>query len=119
MFLVEPASGRQKAYGSVHELGAALRRGELNAQARIFHRATARWLPITVHPEYRRVAAEHERRSALALRMRQWTYLSGDPAQLELPADPTPGAAESAAEQQPLRSWLGSTVRRLRSFAHL
>ena len=116
MFLVEPASGRPKAYGSVHELGAAIRRGELNAQARIFHRATARWLPITVHPEYRRVAAEHERRSAAALQMRQWTYLSGEPAPPELPADP-PRVDGSAAEQQRECSWLGTTVRRLRNIA--
>lgn len=118
MFVVEPGSGRNRAYASARELGAAIRRGELGPHARIYHRSTDRWLPITVHPEYRRVAAEREQRIARELQSRQWTFLAdarreaaaaarevGDEALL-IPGDPQP-------------SWLGSTFRRLRSLAHL
>jgi len=56
MFLVEPASGQRCQYPSAQALGAAIRRGELGPQALIFHKTRNRWLPITVHPEYRKVA---------------------------------------------------------------
>ena len=120
MFVVEPGSGKNKGFATARELGAAIRRGELGPEARIYHRATDRWLPITVHPEYRRAAAEREASSARELQQRQWTFLA-DPAAAQrraaggeegrdgpvlIPGDPSP-------------SWLGSTVRRLRSLAHL
>jgi hypothetical protein len=76
MFVVEPGSGKNKGYSSARELGAAIRRGELGPQARIYHRATDRWLPITVHPEYRKVAAER-RLSAARDAGQAWTFLPG------------------------------------------
>jgi hypothetical protein len=121
MFLVEPAAGRQKIYDSALDLGAAVRRGELGPEARIYHRATDRWLPITMHPEYRKAAADRERHHAMELKARKWTFLSPD-------AEDDGGAVGPAGSQaaespvlipgDPPRSWLGSTMRRLRSLAH-
>lgn len=123
MFVVEPGSGKHKGYATVRELGAAIRRGDLGPQARIYHRATDRWLPITVHPEYRKAAAEREQRTARELQARQWTFLPGtrrEPPmhfQARPAADHGPGPVLIPGDPQP--SWLGSTFRRLRSIAHL
>ena len=123
MFVVEPGSGKNKGYSSARELGAAIRRGELGPRARIYHRATDRWLPITVHPEYRKVAAERERLGALEMQSRHWTFLpgsapdeTGDPARERAPQ---PAGGPQLIPGDPSPSWLGSTFRRLRSLAHL
>ena len=130
MFVVEPGSGKNKGYASAQELGAAIRRGELGPHARIYHRATDRWLPITVHPEYRRVAAERERESAAELAGRRWTFL---PTRTEDSAPAPAGTSHAARPTAPRAgpagpglipgdreaSWLGATVRRLRGIAHL
>ena len=81
--VVEPGTGKSRGYANAHELGAAIRRGELGPQARIYHRATDRWLPITVHPEYRRAAAEREEMGALTLQQRQWTFLTDAHSEVE------------------------------------
>jgi hypothetical protein len=124
MFVVEPGSGKNKGYSSARELGAAIRRGELGPQARIYHRATDRWLPITVHPEYRKAAAERERMNALEMQGRQWTFLPesrsdeyGTGREPELALRSASGPQLIPGDPSP--SWLGSTFRRLRSLAHL
>ncbi len=122
MFVVEPGSGKNKGYASARELGAAIRRGELGPQARIYHRATDRWLPITVHPEYRRAAAEREQRSARELQGRQWTFLHdsahGNGSAVPGPSSPA-GSGPALIPGDPEPSWLGMTFRRLRNLAHL
>jgi hypothetical protein len=121
MFVVEPGSGKSKGYSSARELGAAIRRGELGPQARIYHRTTDRWLPITVHPEYRKAAAERERKGARELQGRHWTFLPGSPTEEAVPAPQLGVQAPSGLELipgDPPASWLGSTFRRLRGLAH-
>lgn len=122
MFVVEPGSGQTKRYPSARELGAAIQRGELGPQARIYHRATDRWLPITVHPEYRKIAAQWEELSAQELHARQWTFLP-TPLGETAPASRPRTAPESASGPglipgDPKPSWIGSTFRRLKSIAH-
>jgi hypothetical protein len=79
MFLVEPESGPRCHYASSRALGAAIRRGELGPKARIFHQATSQWLPITVHPEYRKAESEWEQANARRMSGRQWTFLTAPP----------------------------------------
>ena len=129
MFVVEPGQGKQVGYASARELGAAIRRGELGPGARIYHRSTDRWLPITVHPEYRRAASEWERRGAMELEGRQWTFLSGEQgerAQARGAVAPQrrarsegPPAEPALIPGDPQPSWLGATLRRLRGLTHL
>jgi hypothetical protein len=57
-YLVELMPGREVAYRSVLALRAAMRSGEITPEARIYHRAASRWIPISMHPEYRRFLAE-------------------------------------------------------------
>ena len=87
MFLVEPASGRRCSYRSAGALGEAIRRGEVGPEARIFHKTTQRWLPISVHPEYRKVESDRE---ALNSQWREWewTFLARRP--IYRPEPPVP-----------------------------
>ena len=123
MFVVEPGSGQTKGYPSARDLGAAIRRGELGPQARIYHRATDRWLPITVHPEYRKVAAEWEQFGAQELHARHWTFLPGPRGESASAGDPSTGGPSGSGPVlipgDPEPSWLGTTFRRLKSIAHL
>ena len=118
MFLVEPEAGQRSHYQSAEALGAAVRRGELGPQARIFHQTTRRWLPITVHPEYRRAEFDREERRAEQWRDRQWTFFAERPvedARAE-PVRPIPTRSSSSLvliPSGPDRSWLGSAFRQL------
>ncbi|MGH7630269.1 MAG: hypothetical protein ACREOF_13000 [Gemmatimonadales bacterium] len=113
MFLVEPESGQRCHYRSAGALGAAIRRGELGPQARIFHQTTNRWLPITVHPEYRKVESAREEAYGQQLRDRPWTFLAERPVE-EPPTDtfrPIPTTSSSTLVLIPKggqRSWLGA-----------
>jgi hypothetical protein len=52
MYLIELTPGTEQLFRSSEALVAAIRRGEVASQARIFHRATAKWISITLHPLY-------------------------------------------------------------------
>ena len=97
MFLVEPESGQRRHYSSARALGAAIRRGEVGPQARIFHQASNQWLPITVHPEYQRAEEEWEQSSVDRLRHRAWTFF--------------PVGSEDRSEQERDRSVALTTAR--------
>lgn len=117
MFLVEPESGQRRHYSSPSALGAAIRRGELGPQARIFHQASNQWLPITVHPEYRRAESDWEQGSIGRLRTRGWTFFPEQPAESDPllafapPPESRPGPALIPGDPEP--SWLGSAFRHL------
>ena len=57
MYLVELRPGKEELYRSVDELAAAIRRGDVDVHSRIFHRATSKWISITLHPQFRAIAA--------------------------------------------------------------
>jgi hypothetical protein len=57
MYLVELKPGKEEAFKSAEELAAAIRREEVNAQSRIFHRATSKWISITLHPVYKQLCS--------------------------------------------------------------
>jgi hypothetical protein len=122
MFLVEPASGRRCHFSSARALGAAIRRGELGPEARIFHQTTSRWLPITVHPEYRKAELEWEESSARKFSGRRWTFLADpagqDPLEMISPSPaPDPGPILIPGDGEP--SWLGSAFRHLLQLARV
>jgi hypothetical protein len=85
MYLVELCPGREELYKSADELTAAIRRGEVDSHSRIFHRATAKWVPITVHPQFKANAPAASARAARAAAPRSeplpppprraWTFL--------------------------------------------
>jgi hypothetical protein len=122
MFLVEPESGQRCHYVSARALGVAIRRGDLGSQAKIFHQASNQWLPITVHPEYRRAESDWEESSARQLRRRRWTFLSGPPHETDRPVPGSqppdyPGMVPLLVPGEHEKSWLGSAVRHLLQLA--
>ena len=122
MFLVEPASGQRCHFNSARALGSAIRRGDLGPQARIFHQTSGRWLPITVHPEYRKVESEVEESSSRSLHGRRWTFLPERPRSAG--AGPAPSSKAGAPVEIPMlvpgeadESWLGTAFRSLKHLA--
>lgn len=91
MILIELETGAERIFGSPGELAEAIRDGVVGAGARIYHRATEQWLPISVHPAFRnRSAAAHKPLPPLS--RKRWTFFD---AQHGAPdSHPAPHAAE-------------------------
>jgi hypothetical protein len=79
MYLVELEAGREELYQSVEALASAIRRGEIGPEARIYHRASATWLSITVHPAYKKLAARQAGGAQLPADRKRWTFLGLEP----------------------------------------
>ena len=114
MYLVDLGFGEETLFRSGDELAEAIRRGIVGEQSRIYHRARATWLPITVHPEYRRITAEHPAAPRATSRQRQWTFMRGEEADATPSPLPDPPAQQVVVIPQASRSWrqsLGSAFR--------
>lgn len=118
MYLVEIESGREALYDSVNALAAAVRRGEVGPQARIFHRTTSRWIPITLHPVFKKAAAARDSEPLPPLARSQWTFFGTEPKGREIdeppvtnrdPAQATAKTSESGGGR--LRGLLGRAFR--------
>ncbi len=57
MYLVELKPGREELYRTGDDLALAIRDGDVDARSRIYHRATAKWISITLHPQYKAIVA--------------------------------------------------------------
>jgi hypothetical protein len=95
MYFVEVSPGKQTVYRDDREFTAAIVRGEVNSQARIYHRAQSIWLPVTLHPQFRKAVAM---RSAGPPPRAQWTFLRAQEAEEEV--QPTPPPAEASADEE-------------------
>jgi hypothetical protein len=115
MYLVDLGFGNETLFRSTSELGEAIRRGVVGDQCRIYHRARATWLPITVHPAYRRLAAEQPRGASAVAGRRQWTFMPPDETDAAPAAQPAVAAPQDVMVMPPpARSWrqsLGSAFR--------
>lgn len=109
MFLVELKSGKEEVYRSVDDFTAAIRRGEVSARSRIYHRAASMWIPVTLHPHFRRIAAERSADPPLPMPRAQWTFLQADPAEEDTASHETsqeqPDGNGTATRATPARSW--------------
>jgi hypothetical protein len=54
MYRIELRPGQEVSFQSFDEFAAAVRAGEISADARVWHGASSKWLPVTVHPHYKR-----------------------------------------------------------------
>ena len=94
MYLVELNPGKEATYGTLTDFTDAIRRGEIGWQARIYHQAKSMWIPVTLHPHFRKFAGKGPADPRWAPRA-QWTFLPAEPAKeipLSAPAKTTPGA---------------------------
>lgn len=97
MYLVELRPGKEELYRSSDELALAIRSGDVDERSRVYHRATAKWISITLHPQYKAiVTAAKEEPSARPAR-RGWSLLggSGDHATEPRNGDATASAAQT------------------------
>jgi hypothetical protein len=80
MYLVELQPGTEVLYHTVAELTAAIRSGDVGSQSWIYHRASATWVPITVHPEYKRVTGQHPIMTVELppLTRKRWTFFNAE-----------------------------------------
>ena len=119
MYLVEIESGREALYDSVHALAAAIRRGEVGPESRIFHRTSSRWISITPHPVFKKAAAARASQPLPPLARSQWTFFGTEPIGREFDEPPVTdrNAAETTAAPSAspgrLRSLLGRAFRNL------
>ena len=63
MYLVELKPGKEELYRTSDELAIAIRDGDVDARSRIYHRVTAKWISITLHPQYKAIAAGQDERA--------------------------------------------------------
>jgi hypothetical protein len=76
MYLVELRPGKEELYRSGDELAAAIRRGDVDVHSRIYHRATSKWISVTLHPQFKAIVAEKVAEPLPALDRHNWTYLT-------------------------------------------
>jgi len=77
MYLIELKPGQEAIYASPAAFSEAVRRGEVNSAALIYHRAKCTWLPVTVHPLFKRAIADSVRDRPFTGRS-QWTFLQSE-----------------------------------------
>jgi hypothetical protein len=75
MYLVELRPGKEELYRSSDELALAIRNGDVDARSRVYHRATAKWISITLHPQYKAIVATAKEEPRPA--RRGWHILGG------------------------------------------
>ncbi|MFL5494878.1 MAG: hypothetical protein ACJ8DC_10895 [Gemmatimonadales bacterium] len=98
MYLVELRPGKEELYRTGDELAAAIRSGDVDIQSRIYHRASSKWISITMHPQYKAIAAErHPAPAPLPpLERTSWTFFNAAAETLEGASDP-----ETAGDDTP------------------
>jgi hypothetical protein len=77
MYLVELRPGKEELYRSSDELALAIRNGDVDARSRVYHRATAKWISITLHPQYKAIVAASKEDPAVRPARRGWNILGG------------------------------------------
>jgi hypothetical protein len=96
MYLVELKPGKEELYRSSDDLAIAIREGHVDARSRIYHRATAKWISITLHPQYKAIVVGQE--AAAAAPRKAWGLLPiGVP--VELSSSDTQGIGESVRQR--------------------
>jgi hypothetical protein len=94
MYLVELKPGKEELYRTVDDLALAIRNGDVDARSRIYHRSTAKWISITLHPQYKAIVAGHKEELSRPAR-KGWGFL---PASLTTsPEELSPSEAAPAA----------------------
>jgi hypothetical protein len=94
MYLVELRPGKEELYRSGDELAAAIRSGDVDGHSRIYHRATSKWISITLHPQYKAIVAEKPASPQPAADKSSWSYLNAHAELLEGGAPDDEGAGE-------------------------
>jgi hypothetical protein len=84
MYLVELRPGKEELYRTGDDLAAAIRRGDVDVHSRIYHRATSKWISITLHPQYKAIVSTKPPAAPPAQDRGNWTYLNAQSETLEV-----------------------------------
>src|SRR6185503_166065 len=90
MYLVELRPGKEELYRSGDDLAAAIRKGDVDGHSRIYHRATSKWISVTLHPQYKAIVAERPAPSVPPLERTNWTFFNDSADSLAGANDPSP-----------------------------
>jgi hypothetical protein len=101
MYLVELRPGKEELYRSSEELALAIRNGDVDVRSRVYHRATAKWISITLHPQYKAIVAASKEDPAARPSRRGWNILGGGGGQAAEPS----GSDASASNGHVLHRW--------------
>jgi hypothetical protein len=74
MYLVELRPGREELYRTGDELAAAIRNGDVDIHSRIYHRATSKWISITLHPQFKAIVTPKSSERPPQVEQTNWTY---------------------------------------------
>ena len=100
MYLVELRPGKEELYRTTEELAAAIRKGDVDGHSRIYHRATSKWISVTLHPQYKAIIAERPAAPSLPpLERTNWTFFNDSADSLAGANDPTPDDADRDEDQ--------------------
>jgi hypothetical protein len=100
MYLVELRPGKEELYRTTEELAAAIRKGDVDTHSRIYHRATSKWISVTLHPQYKAIVAERSAPPPLTpLERTNWTFFNDSAEALAGPDDPSPDESDEAGER--------------------
>jgi len=112
MYLVELRPGKEELYRNGDDLALAIRVGDVDTRSRIYHRATAKWISITLHPQYKAIVAGEKDEPVERPLRKGWgallqASLSGQPEEAPAPTEVTNDGDILRHWKQPL--WLGLT----------
>lgn len=94
MYLVELKPGKEELYRTGDELALAIRDGDVDARSRIYHRATAKWISITLHPQYKAIVEGQAEETEA--RPRKWGLLPGGLTSIPIELTSSEGAPAAA-----------------------
>lgn len=56
MYRIEVSPGEETVFRTIEELATGIRNGVITSRSRVYHGASAKWLPIEFHPHYKKAA---------------------------------------------------------------
>jgi hypothetical protein len=93
MYRIEVTPGEESVFRTIEELAVGIRNGVITPRARIYHQASQKWLPISLHPHYKKAL---EMPAASSAHPTAKTTPSG-----QVPPRPTPRLESLAAAPSP------------------
>ena len=106
MYRIEVTPGEETVFRTMEELAVAIRNGVVTPRARIYHNASQKWLPIGLHPHYKKAmelpaasSAHPKTPTPVPAKAPSKPRVELHPA--EYPAEPTPAASATARVATP------------------
>ena len=102
MYLVELRPGKEELYRTTEDLAAAIRKGDVDVHSRIYHRATSKWISVTLHPQYKAIVSERPAPPPLPpLERSTWTFFNDSADSLAGANDPSPDDQADGGDGKP------------------